>query len=478
MRLAPALAAGTLLLAGCTSGADDGPPAAPEAAPTSTPSAALGAARGLSSPVEDRVYPDVGDPGVDALHYDLTLDWTPDTRRLAAVETLRFRATADAASFQLDLAQRLEVTSVRLAGADASYDHRGKDLVVREPVRADRRYTVRIEYAGTPGPVPAPTSRNDFDSTGWTVTDDGGVWTMQEPYGAYTWYAVNDQPSDKALYSFTISVPSPWVGVANGELVSRTERDGDTVTEWELDEPASSYLVTVAIGDLTVTPDKSSVDVPISYWTPPGRRDLLDALRAAPAALAWVEDRLGPYPFDTLGFVLVDSRSGMETQTMITLGTTEYATSPEVLVHEIAHQWYGNAVTPADWRDVWMNEGMAMYLQGVWTSEHRGMPLDALMEEWSQTEADHRATYGPPADYDPGSFGAPNVYYGPALMWDELRQRVGDEKFWELVRAWPAVHEHGSATYDDVTSWWSEQTGEDLSGLFDDWLRGTTSPDR
>ena len=84
----------------------------------------------------------------------------------------------------------------------------------------------------------------------------------------------------------------------------------------------------------------------------------------------WLEERLGPYPFDTLGFVLVDSQSGMETQTMITLGNTDYTPSAAVLVHEMAHQWYGDQVTPDDWRDVWMNEGMAMYLQGMWEAEH------------------------------------------------------------------------------------------------------------
>ena len=96
---------------------------------------------------------------------------------------------------------------------------------------------------------------------------------------------------------------------------------------------------------------------------------LLRSLQQAPALLDWLEKRLGPYPFDSLGFVLVDSTSGMETQTMITLGRDPSDSDPEVLVHEMAHQWYGDAVTPSDWRDVWMNEGMATYLQGAWQDE-------------------------------------------------------------------------------------------------------------
>jgi aminopeptidase N len=489
VRVAAALVASALVLAGCTSDADR-PEAAPSPAPSvaasedppsagsSSDSPAGDVADGVSTPVEDRVYPEVGDPGIDALHYDLDLDWTPTSRTLDAVETLEFRATADAEEFRLDLGGPLEVAAVRLDDTKVSYDHRGKDLVVQGPVSEDERYTVEIRYSGTPRPVPAPTNRSDFSTTGWTITDDGGVWTMQEPYGAYSWYAVNDQPSDKALYSFTISVPTPWVGVANGELESRTQRGGDTVTEWELDEPASSYLVTIAIGDFTMTEDESSSGLPITYWTSPDRPELVKRMRAAPAALDWLEQRLGPFPFDSLGFLVVDSLSGMETQTMITLGDTTYATGPEVLVHEAAHQWYGDEVTPTDWRDVWMNEGMATYLQGVWTAEQRGEPLESLMSYWASIEPRLRAESGPPADFDPDAFGAGNVYYGPALMWDELRKRVGDDEFWRLVRAWPSVHAYGNAGYDEITSWWSEQTGEDLSGFFDDWLLGATTPDR
>jgi aminopeptidase N len=367
---------------------------------------------------------------------------------------------------------------VTLDGVAVDHAHEGKNLVVRAPVREDDRHTLEIRYTGTPQPVPAPTNRSDFDTTGWTVTPDGGVWTMQEPYGAYSWYAVNDQPSDKALYDFTISAPAPFVGVANGVLESRKVQAGDTVTRWKLDEPASSYLVTIAIGDFTMTEDESSSGVPITYWTSPEQPEMLARMKAAPAALDWLEDRLGPYPFDTLGFLVVDSRSGMETQTMITLGDIRTSTAPEVLVHEAAHQWYGDLVTPVDWRDVWMSEGMALYLQGVWTAEDTGEPLESLMDYWASVEPELRAESGPPADYHPDSFGAGNVYYGPALMWDELRKKVGDDEFWRLVREWPNVHARGNAGYDDITSWWSDQTGEDLSGFFDDWLLGATTPPR
>ena len=472
------------VLTGCTSDATDSSPSGSSSSPSgpngpgepavAVVDAALDAAE--STPVEDRVYPRVGDPGVDALHYDLDLTWAPRSRTLTGVETLVFRATADAERFQLDLGTPLEVSAVRLDGEAVGHAHLGKNLVVRAPTTRDGRYTLVVEYAGTPRPVAAPTNRSDFSSLGWTITPDGETWTMQEPFGAYSWYAVNDQPSDKALYDFTITAPAPMLGVANGTLESRESVGGTTVTSWHLDEPASSYLVTVAIGDFRENQDHSDSGVPVTYWTPRDRPRTVRGLRVAADELDWIEDRLGPYPFSSLGIVLVDSRSGMETQTMITLGTTDYTTSPEVIVHEMVHQWYGDEVTPVDWRDVWMNEGMAMYLQSVWQADDTGTSLETVLRRFAPAEPLLRREAGPPADYDPATFGRGNVYYSPALMWDELRERLGEEEFWSGVRAWPEAHRNGNVGYDDITTWWSERTGEDLSSFFDAWLLGETSP--
>jgi len=486
------LLAAAVLLAGCT--ADDPDPAGN---PTPTASASTEASTevvhddgpptpvddpaldvALSEPVEDSVYPEVGDPGVDALHYDLDLHWAPTGRTLDALETLVFRSTADAERFQLDFSKVLTATSVTLDGEAVEFEQVGKDLVVHTPVSRDQRYSLEIAYAGTPQPAAAPTTRRDFNTTGWTITDDGETWTMQEPYGAFTWYAVNDQPADKALYDFTLSVPAPWVGVANGELESRTTEGEDTVTRWHLADPAASYLVTVAMGDFEMTRDESSSGVPITYWTPRDDPATVRGLRATPEALDWLEEKLGPYPFPSLGILLVDSRSGMETQSMITLGSTPYTTLPEVIAHELAHQWYGDEVTPDDWRDVWMNEGMAMYLQGLYEVDHGDEPLEAKMDYWASFEPRLRRESGPPADYDPATFGEGNVYYGPALMWHELRRRIGDDAFFALVRDWPQAHEDANAGRDDYLPWLEERTGLELSDFFDAWLLGPRSPSR
>ncbi|MEJ7796578.1 MAG: hypothetical protein WKF50_13565, partial [Nocardioides sp.] len=346
------LAAAGLLLTGCAGGEPSSSPPPPAPSASGSDDSVDGPAYdpawdvALSEPVEDRVYPDVGDPGVDALHYDLDLTWDPDTSVLTGAETLTFRSTEDDETFQLDLEPALEVFEVALDGQPVDYAQDGKDLVVIADVATDERYVVSIGYSGVPEPVEAPTTRADVPALGWTTMPDGAAWTMQEPFGAYSWYAVNDQPSDKALYDFTLRVADPMVGVANGELDSRATVDGQTVTVWHLAEPAASYLVTVAFGDYVTAEETSANGVPISIWLPADDASRMAELRRTTvAALDWSEEVLGPYPFDSLGFLFVDSTSGMETQTMVTLGLTDYATSEPVLVHEAVHQWWGNQVT-------------------------------------------------------------------------------------------------------------------------------------
>lgn len=431
-----------------------------------------------SEPREDSLYGEMGDPGVDGLHYDLDLTWDPEEKVLDGIATLTFRAAEDAEEFQLDLGEPLEVEAVTLDGKDVDHDHYGKDLVIDAKVEKDERYRLEVTYSGTPEPVEAPTTRVDIENLGWTITDGGEVWTMQEPFGAFTWYPVNDQPADKALYDFTIRAPEGWTGVANGTLESTTEDDGQTVTRWHLDDPAASYLTTIAIGDFVMSDNRSESGVPISYWVPPDFQTAAEKLSYAAEAVDWLEEKLGPYPYDSLGFVVVDSQSGMETQTMITLGGTDYALSKAVVVHEITHQWYGDVVTPTDWRDMWMNEGMTMYLQGVWEAEDSNRSVDDVMDEWALSDQSIRDQAGPPGDFDEDKFGEGNVYYSPALMWHELRKKLGDDAFWDMVKTWPTVHANGNATREEYLAWVEKETGEELTEFFDDWLLGEKTPDR
>lgn len=490
-----AVAVVAVLLAGCSNSpephaADPTPTvatASTSASAEATPSAAAPTvgeriepdlALAESTPVEDSVYPAVGGPDVDALLYDLDLTWAPTTHELTGTATITFRAARTVPRFNLDLARALTVTGVTFDGTEAEFAQTRKDLMINRRITEDDRHELVIRYSGKPRPVPAPTTREDFSTLGFTVTDRNEVWTMQEPYGAYSWYPVNDQPADKALYDISVTAPAPWTGIANGRLVADARKDGQHTTEFQLDEPASSYLITLAIGDYAHASGTSKSGVVLDYWYPRGQPLVLDDMTAGNSAIDWIEARLGPYPFSSAGIVSTDSMSAMETQTMVTIGDNDYVRSAPVIVHELVHQWYGDQVSPADWRDVWLNEGMTMLMQGLWESDHRGEPIKSRIAGWRALDQSLRDDYGPPGAYDKAQFGGSNIYYSPALMWNELRLELGDDVFFEVARSWLSTYDNKSVTRDDIYAHWEKETGLELSAFFDAWILGRTTPPR
>lgn len=431
----------------------------------------------ISRPVRDDVYPQVGNTLVDALHYDLGLRWQPASHTLTGEQTLRFRATRTAGSFELDLAAPLAVGSASVDGRPVRTVHRGDKLVVHQPVRRDARYELRLHYRGQPEPILLGDPDQGQFINGWLRNDAGEGYTTQEPYGAYGWYAANDHPSDKATYDFRLSAPRDrrWVGVANGRLLSRTDRGSQTLTHWRLDSPASSYLTTAAIGPYLQTKDRGRSGVPISYWTARGRPDDVRQLRYTPTALQWLEQRLGRYPFSSLG-ILVAPEGGMETQTMITLGRIG-GLSPGTLVHEIAHQWFGDEVSPRRWSDVWLNEGLATYFgQVLFAAQGDPVKRDSILAGYNRRAPGDRLRGGPPARPRPETPMPSSVYFIPALMWDLVRQQVGDARFMKLAGDWARTHRYGHADYRRAVDWWSAHSGRDLRPLFHAWLVGQQQP--
>jgi aminopeptidase N len=434
----------------------------------------------VSRPQADPYYPNRGDPSVDALHYGLEISWDDETRRLTGTARIRLRIPARESVLRLDLSRRLHPETVTLDGAKVSWTHDGAHLVVAAGRVLDRgsRHTLTVTYRGRPAPVDAPVVRGDFDTVGWTVTDSGQVWTMQEPWGALTWYPVNDHPSDKAYYDLRVQTRRDWRGVANGRLVGDEVAGERRTTSWHLASPAAAYLVTVAIGPYQRYTDTGPGGLPVTYWVRPGDRDKLAGLRRTPGMLHWLEKRLGRYPFDRAGAVVVPSRSAMETQTLVTMGRSVLrgGRGASDLLHEYAHQWYGDSVTPDNWKDLWLNEGFAMYLQIRWEVA-KGY---RTMESWRRTLESYdqllRDAYGPPGEYDRQAWGSTNVYYCPALMLDRLRAKIGKKNFATVLRGWPQHHRFGNVHRGGWIRWVNRVTGRDLRPFVHRWLTSQDSP--
>jgi aminopeptidase N len=194
--------------------------------------------------------------------------------------------------------------------------------------------------------------------------------------------------------------------------------------------------------------------------------------------VSWLESTLGPYPFDRIGAVVVPSDSAMETQTLLTMGSRAYRRIDfsEVILHELAHQWYGDAVTPDNWKDLWLNESFAMYIQVRWEVHHGGSPWKFWIDYWKANDQRWRNQDGPPGAYDKGEFGDICVYYCGALMLRELRGKVGPARFDAALRAW--VQQHHNATADRATyiRWLNSVTGRHLGPWIKHWLTARTSP--
>lgn len=444
--------------------------------------AALDVALGRSEPVPDPVYPQHGNPAVDVLLYDLELTWAPETTQLTGLATLTVRAAKPTDEIRLDFSGSLSIDSVAVDGTPVDSTGAGDDLFVpvgRE-LAVDDQVVLRVSYAGIPRPVEAPMVRNDINQVGLVVMPGGNAFALQEPFGAFTWYPVNDHPSDEALYDISITVPDGWAGVSSGTPVrpKRTPADGTTF-RYVSDDPVASYLVALGLDRYQHTVTTGPHGLPLHFWYRAEEREtVLSQTAKVPEMIGWLEERYGPYPFDTAGMQTIPIFTGMETQTMITL----VGGAPDgVLVHELAHQWFGNAVTPRDWLGMWLNEGWAMYTQALWEDQHQDPAADAKpmadsLARFRDRDAGLRAQHGPPGNYNPGHFGSANVYYSPALMLHEIRVEVGNEEFFALARDWVQTNLDTSQDRASFTAFVNQHTGRDFTALIDIWLDSPTTP--
>jgi aminopeptidase N len=326
----------------------------------------------------DDLYPQSGNGGYDARHYTLDLRYEPDTQRIDGSATIEAVATAALSRFNLDFVG-LTITELTLNGIPADYERVGGELVISapadDPLLPEEPFTVMVRYNGAPASLPAA----GLPIGGFTPFQEG-VFTASQPVGSAGWYPVNDHPLDKASYTFRITVPEPLSVAANGTPQDPIDNGETRTFIFEAAEPMASYLTTVNIADFRETRQEGPNGLPIINYFP---ADFLDrrvnAFERQPEIIRFFTEIFGPYPFETAGAIVVDVQLGvaLETQTRPLYGAD--SSRDEIIVaHEIAHQWFGNAVSVTDWKDIWLNEGFASYAELLWT-EHIDGP-EALAE--------------------------------------------------------------------------------------------------
>ncbi|MEV6617569.1 M1 family metallopeptidase [Streptomyces sp. NPDC051051] len=429
--------------------------------------------------VGDPYFPKAGNGGYDVRHYGLDLAYDPAGRRLSGTARLTARATEPLSAFDLDLTG-MTVEEVTVEGRDASFDRDGQELTVRPEDRLDKGeiFEVTVRYAGRPETITDP----DGSEEGWLRTADGAL-ALGEPTGSMAWFPGNHHPSDKASYDIAVTVPRGLTAVSNGELRGERTTGGRTTFVWHAAEPVASHVATLAIGRYTVTRSRTGDGLPVYVAVDPTQAAASrTALARLPEVMEWAADNFGPYPFSSTGAIVDrprDSAYALETQ-----NRPVFPGAPEVelLVHELAHQWFGNSVTPRTWRDMWLNEGFATYAEWLWTEDEGGPTAEETFTELYEHGED---TYEdlwdfPPArPTDAAEISADPVYQRGAMVVHKIRQAVGDDAFYDLVQGWTAAHRHGNADTGDFTAYVEEQVpDQDFEPLWRDWLYGKGRPER
>lgn len=425
----------------------------------------------------DPYFPALGNGGYDVRHYTLALDYDPASHRLGGTAEITARASQDLSTFNFDL-HGLAVRSATVDGAPAAVTRAGDELTLR-PARAIRDggvFRTVVRYDGTPRTL---TDSGDTRE-GWLRTADGAI-ALGQPQGSMTWFPGNHHPGDKATFDITVTVPEGLTAVSNGELRSqRPTSDGRRTTfAWRSAQPMATYLATVGVGAYDITrsrPGAPGVPVyaAVDRTVAPRVGELLDRV---PELTEWSVRKFGPYPFSSTGAIVEregDADYALETQTRPVF--TEDSFDPATLVHELAHQWYGDSVTPRTWRDVWLSEGFATYAEWLYLEEFEDVPVRESFEDAFGSD-DNWAF--PPADQpEAGQVLGDPVYERGAMTLQKVREAVGDTTFFSVLRGWAETHRHGNASTQDFTEYVERKSGKDLGALWDVWLYGDGRPER
>lgn len=429
-----------------------------------------------ASGVGDPYYAALGNGGYDVETYDLEIEWLPDSGSIDATATVTLVPTVDLDTFNLDL-EGLTVTSITVDGEPVESAREGRELTIDpEPVlAAGETVTAVIDYEGAPEPIRMGT---DVFRVGWH-SDGRDAYVVSEPAGAASWFPANDHPVDKATFRFSVTVPSDLGAIANGIEQSVTDNgDGTTTHVYAASDPMATYLASVVIGDLEYVDETTAGGLLLRSAYP---RRLVDAARTDFADTARMvevfEERFGPYPFEVYGHVVADEILGfaLENQTLSIFGSdlvTGRGTIDSIVAHELAHQWFGNAVSPATWKDIWLNEGFATYAEWVWAEASGGRTI-----EESAAAVHARSDFGvPPGDPGPEELFQATVYLRGGLALHALSVEIGDESFDRLLKTWVERFGGATASTADLQALAEELSGQDLSGLFDAWVYGEALP--
>ena len=444
-------------------------------------------------------------PNIDVNEYVFRLALSDDTDSIAGLTTIDLRlGAAGLTAIELDLIGRaapdsphgMRVTGAWLAegldehtvmapgvseadrGAPAPFTHEAERLRVElaSSSTSGQRVFVTVAYAGVP-------------ATGLIIGDnkhgDRTFFSDNWPNKARNWLPTVDHPYDKAKSQLVVTAPGHYQVVSNGLLVEETDlADGDRLTHWRQSVPIAPWLYMLGAARFAVQHLGDHAGVPVQTWVYAQDRDagFYDFAYPTREALDFYSNSIGPYAYEKLANIQSNSvGGGMEAASAIFYGDdsvtgTRSTRWRNIIIHEIAHQWFGNAVTEYDWDDVWLSEGFATYFTLLFIEHEYGR--DAFVDGLRSARNRVLTFYDDNPDYrvvhdnldDMSAITTGMQYQKGAWTLHMLRGLVGTETFWEGIRRYYANYFNGHASTDDFRRVMEETSGHELKWFFDQWL--------
>ncbi|MDZ7860288.1 MAG: M1 family aminopeptidase [Candidatus Krumholzibacteriota bacterium] len=409
--------------------------------------------------------------GYDVAYYDIEIEIDPAAQTISGTVTLTAKVlSASIYEAEIDLLDNINVTRVRKGAEDLSYTHSDNLITANldRPYHSGEYFTVEIEYSGTPS---ESVDAFNFDKRG----GEDMIWSLSEPFGARSWWPCKDVPNDKAdSVDIRVTVPSGLIVASNGTLEGVTNNDSTDTYLWHEKYPIATYLVSVAIYPYTTfshwyhhSPGDS---MEVKYYVFPDHYDYIqDSYSETVPAIELFSELFGEYPFidEKYGHAEFMWGGGMEHQTITSLG----GSSVYLIVHELAHQWWGDMVTCDDFHHIWMNEGFAVYSEALWAENKYGK--DRYDHEMLITEYFGEGTiYVPEVNDWNRIFDVDLTYHKASWVLHMLRRVVGDSVFFDILRSYYSDdrYQYGTVTTEQFKDICEDLSGMQLDDFFHQWI--------
>ena len=427
----------------------------------------------------------------DLLHYALDIRVDPARRTVTGSNTIKFRMLADDTRVQLDLQPAMTIESVRLDATTLRVTRDGRAFYVDFPstLRAGQTYAIEVRYSG------APQQQGRFGCLVFGADTSGRPWiyTACEDEGASGWWPNKDQWHDEPDEGIRmgVAVPDGLMDVSNGKFLGRTSLgDGFNRWDWQVSYPINSYNVALNIGSYVQFSERLG-DMPLDYFVLPENLERARAQFAQAKPMLEIYERLfGEYPFRSDGFKLIEvPYAGMEHQSAVAYGNrfsngylerdwTGVGISPRfdfIIIHESAHEWFGNAVSAADVSDMWLQEGWTTYLELLYVEARWGRDAGTRYINGLRPKVLNRD----PIITQRGIHRVPSqdMYFKGALFLHTLRSVVDDDAKWgQVQRGFYQQFKYRNILTEDMVRYFNAELGMDLTPIFDQYLRRAALP--